>query len=42
MIDTDGKTQEDYMYFKAGVYNQNKLIDEDGAEADDYVQATFY
>ena len=49
---------EDYMYFKAGVYNQNKLVDvkdEDGndvdggdgiddydAEADDYVQATFY
>jgi len=40
---------EDYMYFKAGVYNQNKLVDENqdniddyDAEADDYVQATFY
>jgi len=48
-VDSDGDTQEDYMYFKAGVYNQNKLIDEDedgeddyGAEADDYVQVTFY
>ncbi|TEW48536.1 alginate lyase [Psychromonas sp. RZ5] len=45
----DGVETEDYMYFKAGVYNQNKLVDEDedgnddyGAEADDYVQATFY
>jgi poly(beta-D-mannuronate) lyase len=27
----------DYMYFKAGVYNQNKT-----GEPDDYVQATFY
>ena len=27
----------DYMYFKAGVYNQN-----DTGEADDFVQATFY
>jgi len=27
----------DYMYFKAGVYNQNKTGD-----PDDYVQATFY
>ncbi|WP_369450104.1 polysaccharide lyase family 7 protein [Algibacter lectus] len=26
-----------YMYFKAGVYNQNNTGD-----ADDYVQATFY
>jgi len=40
---------EDYMYFKAGVYNQNKLIDKDKdghddyqAAPDDYVQATFY
>ena len=42
----DGKDTEDYMYFKAGVYNQNKMKDKDGsstgAEADDYVQATFY
>ncbi len=28
---------KDYMYFKAGVYNQN-----DTGEADDFVQATFY
>lgn len=28
---------DEYMYFKAGVYNQNKTGD-----ADDYVQATFY
>ncbi len=28
---------DDYMYFKAGVYNQNNTGD-----ADDYVQATFY
>jgi len=48
-VDSDGDTQEEYMYFKAGVYNQNKLIDENndgvddyGAEGDDYVQATFY
>ena len=27
----------DYMYFKAGVYNQN-----DTGEADDFAQATFY
>jgi len=27
----------DYMYFKAGVYNQN-----DTGDADDFVQATFY
>jgi poly(beta-D-mannuronate) lyase len=27
----------DYMYFKAGVYNQNK-----SGDPDDYVQATFY
>ena len=36
-IDDDGVTQEDYMYFKAGVYNQNKTGD-----ATDYVEATFY
>ncbi|MDA7747244.1 polysaccharide lyase family 7 protein [Psychromonas sp.] len=36
-VDSDGDTQEDYMYFKAGVYNQNKSGDES-----DYVQATFY
>ncbi|MDA7746805.1 polysaccharide lyase family 7 protein [Psychromonas sp.] len=36
-VDSDGVTQEDYMYFKAGVYNQNKTGD-----AKDYVQATFY
>jgi len=29
--------KEEYMYFKAGVYNQNKTGD-----LDDYVQATFY
>ena len=29
--------EDDYMYFKAGVYNQNN-----SGEADDYVQATFY
>ena len=28
---------DDYMYFKAGVYNQN-----DSGDPDDYVQATFY
>ena len=28
---------DDYMYFKAGVYNQNK-----SGDPDDYVQATFY
>ncbi len=28
---------DDYMYFKAGVYNQNNTGD-----GDDYVQATFY
>ena len=27
----------DYMFFKAGVYNQNN-----SGEPDDYVQATFY
>lgn len=34
---SDGDTEEDYMYFKAGVYNQNNTGDDD-----DYVQATFY
>ena len=29
--------EKDYMYFKAGVYNQNNT-----GEADDFVQATFY
>ena len=45
----DGKEVEDYMYFKAGVYNQNKMVDEDDdgkddydTDPDDYVQATFY
>lgn len=33
----DGVETEDYMYFKAGVYNQNNSGDET-----DYVQATFY
>ena len=28
---------DDYMYFKAGVYNQNKT-----GRPNDYVQATFY
>jgi len=36
-VDSDGDTQDDYMYFKAGVYNQNNTGDDD-----DYVQATFY
>ena len=48
--DGDGADEtEDYMYFKAGVYNQNKMIDEDedgvddyDTDPDDYVQATFY
>ncbi|USD64925.1 polysaccharide lyase family 7 protein [Vibrio sp. SCSIO 43136] len=30
-------TEDEYMYFKAGVYNQNK-----SGDSDDYVQATFY
>ncbi len=33
----DGEQTEDYMYFKAGVYNQNNSGDDS-----DYVQATFY
>lgn len=36
-VNSDGDTKEDYMYFKAGVYNQNKTGDDS-----DYVQATFY
>ena len=36
-INNDGDTKEDYMYFKAGVYNQNN-----SGETSDYVQATFY
>lgn len=35
--DSDGDQQEEYMYFKAGVYNQNN-----SGETTDYVQATFY
>ncbi len=35
--DKDGVETEDYMYFKAGVYNQNSTGDDS-----DYVQATFY
>jgi len=35
-----------YMYFKAGVYNQNKLVDsndyDSGADPEEFVQATFY
>ncbi|MEM9837645.1 MAG: polysaccharide lyase family 7 protein [Pseudomonadota bacterium] len=40
VIDMEGSdydAPDDYMYFKAGVYNQNKTGD-----PDDYVQATFY
>lgn len=36
-VNSDGETVDDYMYFKAGVYNQNN-----SGEATDYVQATFY
>ncbi|WP_111978566.1 polysaccharide lyase family 7 protein [Algibacillus agarilyticus] len=36
-VNSDGDTKEDYMYFKAGVYNQNN-----SGDSDDYVQATFY
>jgi len=45
----DNVETEDYMYFKAGVYNQNKLVDDDedgndnyNTDPNDYVQATFY
>ena len=37
MSDSNYDRPDDFMYFKAGVYNQNK-----SGLADDYVQATFY
>jgi len=37
MTDSGYDVANDYMYFKAGDYNQN-----DTGEADDFVQATFY
>ena len=37
MSDSGYAVAHDYMYFKAGVYNQN-----DTGDADDFVQATFY
>ena len=37
MTDSGYDVSNDYMYFKAGVYNQNK-----SGDPDDYVQATFY
>jgi hypothetical protein len=37
MTDSGYDVANDYMYFKAGVYNQN-----DTGEADDFAQATFY
>lgn len=37
MSDSGYDVYDDYMYFKAGVYNQN-----DTGEADDFAQATFY
>ena len=37
MTDSGYDVEDDYMYFKAGVYNQNK-----SGDPDDYVQATFY
>lgn len=37
MTNSGYDVEDDYMYFKAGVYNQNKTGD-----PDDYVQATFY
>lgn len=37
MSDSGYDVYEDYMYFKAGVYNQNN-----SGDRDDYVQATFY
>jgi hypothetical protein len=36
-ITIESAYQNDWMYFKAGVYNQNN-----GGNAGDYVQATFY
>ena len=37
MTDSGYDVSDDYMYFKAGVYNQNN-----SGDPDDYVQATFY
>ncbi len=37
MTDSGYDVADDYMYFKAGVYNQNN-----SGDPDDYVQATFY
>lgn len=37
MVDSGFADSENYMYYKAGVYNQSKTGD-----GDDYVQATFY
>ncbi len=37
MSESGYDAKDEYLYFKAGVYNQNKTGDED-----DYVQATFY
>jgi hypothetical protein len=37
MTDSGYDVRDEYMYFKAGVYNQNN-----SGEADDYVQATFF
>ena len=37
MSDSNYDRPDDFMYFKAGVYNQNK-----SGRDDDYVQATFY
>lgn len=37
MSESGYSSRDEYMYFKAGVYNQNKTGDDD-----DYVQATFY
>jgi len=37
MRESGYNTRDEYLYFKAGVYNQNKTGDEN-----DYVQATFY
>ncbi len=36
-VNDDGETLEDYMYFKAGAYNQNN-----SGDTADYVQVTFY
>ena len=37
MSDSGYDVENEYMYFKAGVYNQNS-----SGDADDFVQATFY